>query len=75
LIEWSSTGNPRKIIFVDEREGKRVQDIWTHKDPQYPDYPTEKNADILDLIIKTSSIFLMFAHLCANVCLLGASYL
>ncbi len=55
LIEWSSTGNPRKIIFVDEREGKRVQDIWTHKDPQYPDYPTEKNADILDLIIKTSS--------------------
>lgn len=55
LIEWSSTGNPRKIIYADEREGKRVQDIWEYKDPQYPDYPTEKNSDVLDLIIKTSS--------------------
>lgn len=55
LIEWSSTGNPRKIIYADEREGKRVQDIWEYKDPQYPTYPTEKNPGILDLIIKTSS--------------------
>ncbi len=55
LIEWSSTGNPRKIIFADEREGKRVQDIWEHKDPQYPTYPTEKNPDLLDLIVRTSS--------------------
>jgi adenine-specific DNA-methyltransferase len=55
LIEWSSNGNPRKIIYVDEREGMRVQDIWEFKDPQYPDYPTEKNAEMLDLIIKTSS--------------------
>jgi len=55
LIEWSSTGNPRKIIFADEREGKRVQDIWEYKDPQYPIYPTEKNSDLSDLIIRTSS--------------------
>ena len=55
LIEWSSTGNPRKIIFADEREGKRVQDIWEYKDPQYPIYPTEKNPELLDLIVKTSS--------------------
>lgn len=55
LIEWSSTGNPRKKIFADEREGKRVQDIWEYKDPQYPIYPTEKNSDLLDLIIRTSS--------------------
>lgn len=55
LIEWSSTGNPRKIIFADEREGKRVQDIWEYKDPQYPTYPTEKNSELLDLIIRTSS--------------------
>ena len=55
LIEWSSTGNPRKIIFADENEGKRVQDIWEFKDPQYPNYPTEKNKKLLDLIIKTSS--------------------
>ncbi|MDP2173919.1 MAG: site-specific DNA-methyltransferase [Candidatus Cloacimonadaceae bacterium] len=55
LIEWSSNGNPRKKIFAEEQEGKRVQDVWEFKDPQYPDYPTEKNADMLDLIIKTSS--------------------
>jgi len=55
LIQWSSTGNPRKIIYADEREGKRVQDVWEYKDPQYPIYPTEKNAEMLDLIIRTSS--------------------
>jgi adenine-specific DNA-methyltransferase len=55
LIEWSSNGNPRKIIFADERKGKRVQDIWEYKDPQYPNYPTEKNSEILDLIVRTSS--------------------
>ena len=55
LIEWSSKGNPRKKIFSDEQVGKRVQDIWEYKDPQYPKYPTEKNIDMLDLIIKTSS--------------------
>ncbi len=55
LIEWSSKGNPRKKIFADEREGKRVQDIWEFKDPQYATYPTEKNHDLLDLIIRTSS--------------------
>lgn len=55
LIEWSSTGNPRKIIYADGREGKRVQDVWEFKDPQYPEYPTEKNSEMLDLIIRTSS--------------------
>ena len=29
---------------------------WTFKDPQYPLYPTEKNSDLLELIIKTSSL-------------------
>jgi len=55
LLEWSSTGNPRKKIYADERDGKRVQDIWSFKDPQYPTYPTEKNQGLIDLIIKTSS--------------------
>ena len=55
LIEWSGAGNPRKIIFADQREGKRVQDIWKYKDPQYPVYPTEKNPELLNLIVKTSS--------------------
>jgi adenine-specific DNA-methyltransferase len=55
LIEWSDNGNPRRRIYLDEQEGKRMQDIWEYKDPQYPVYPTEKNADLLDIIVKTSS--------------------
>lgn len=56
LIEWSSNGNPRKIVYADTREGKRVQDIWSEcKDPQCPRYPTEKNMNFIDLIVKTSS--------------------
>ncbi len=55
LLEWSSNGNPRKKIYIDEQEGKRIQDIWEFKDPQYPTYPTEKNQSLLDIIIKTSS--------------------
>ncbi|WQW61598.1 site-specific DNA-methyltransferase [Helicobacter pylori] len=55
LIEYSNNNNPRKKIYALEQVGKRVQDIWEFKDPQYPSYPTEKNAQLLDLIIKTSS--------------------
>jgi len=58
LIEWSKTGNPRKIIYADEAKtkGKRLQDIWEYKDPAYPSYPTEKNIELLRTIIKTSSV-------------------
>ena len=55
LIEWSDKGNPRKKIFFDDREGKKMQDIWEFKDPQYPIYPTVKNINLLHSIIKTSS--------------------
>lgn len=57
LIEWSKTGNPRKIIYADEAimAGKKRQDIWDFKDYQYPTYPTEKNAAMLKVIIEASS--------------------
>lgn len=57
LIEWSSTGNPRKKIYAEEvmKRGKKRQDIWEFKDPAYPSYPTEKNLDMLKLIIEASS--------------------
>jgi len=55
LIEWSSTGNPRIIKFADEHKGKKIQDIWHFKDPQNPIYPTEKNIDMLKLIVQQSS--------------------
>lgn len=55
LIEWSANGVPRKKIFFDEKDGKKMQDIWEFKDPQYPDYPTEKSLDLLKFIVKASS--------------------
>jgi len=55
LIEWSANNVPRKKNFLDEKEGKRMQDIWEFKDSQYPSYPTEKNLDLLKFIIKASS--------------------
>lgn len=55
LIEWSSNGVPRKIIYADEQRGKKMQDIWDFKDYQYPVYPTEKNLSLLQFLINTSS--------------------
>ena len=55
LIYWSSTGNPRKIRYSEEALGTLPQDVWWYKDPQHPAYPTQKNADLLDRIIGTSS--------------------
>jgi site-specific DNA-methyltransferase (adenine-specific)/adenine-specific DNA-methyltransferase len=55
-IEWSTTGNPRLIRFADEDEGNRVQDVWTMKDPQYVDYPTEKAEELLERIINACSV-------------------
>lgn len=57
LIEWSKSGNPRKIIYAEEKrgKGKKLQDIWEFKDPPYPIYPTEKNLEMLKTIIRASS--------------------
>jgi len=55
LIEWSKTGVPRKKIYADEKKGMKYQDILEFKDPQYPSYPTEKNIELLKLLISTSS--------------------
>jgi len=57
LIEWSKTGNPRKIVYADDamRKGMRLQDIWEFKDPQYPSWPTQKNLALLKTIIQASS--------------------
>lgn len=55
LIEWSSSGNPRKINYADDHMTKKLQDIWEFKDPANPIYPTEKNHDMLRTIIEASS--------------------
>ena len=57
LLEWSSTGNPRKKSFADDiiEKGRKRQDIWEFKDPTYRNYPTEKNLDMLRMVIEASS--------------------
>ena len=55
LIEWSKNGVPRRKIFADEQKGKKKQDIWKYKDQQYPNYPTEKNSEMLKMIVAASS--------------------
>lgn len=57
LIEWSKNGVPRKKIYAEDKiaQGKVLQDIWEYKDSQTPSYPTQKNVDLLKLIISASS--------------------
>ncbi len=57
LIEWSETGNPRKIVYAKDHIGKKIQDVWEFKDRgmSYISYPTEKNHDMLRRIILNSS--------------------
>jgi Adenine specific DNA methylase Mod len=57
LIVWSKKGIPRKKVYADERvgKGKKLQDVWEFKDPQNALYPTEKNLDMLKLIVATAS--------------------
>jgi adenine-specific DNA-methyltransferase len=60
-IYWSPTGNPRRKIYFDNSKGIPVQDIWTEfRDAHNQNicitgYPTEKNPDMIEQIIKASS--------------------
>ena len=60
-IYWSSTGNPRRKVYLDESKGIAVQDIWldyldiNNQNTQTTGYPTEKNFDMLKRIIHASS--------------------
>lgn len=58
LIEWSETGNPRKMVFAKDHKGKKIQDVWEFKDRglSYVSYPTQKNHDLLRRIILNSSL-------------------
>lgn len=78
LVEWSVNGVPRKKIFLDEKTGKKMQDIWEFKDPQYPHYPTEKNLELLKFIINASSnknSFVLDCFCGSGTTLLGAQEL
>ncbi len=57
LIEWSPSGNPRKIVFAKDHSGKKIQDVWEFKDSglSRSHYPTQKNLDLLNRIVEVSS--------------------
>ena len=60
-IYWSSNGNPRRKVYLDQSNGVPVQDIWldyldvNNQNTLITGYPTEKNIDMLKRIIETSS--------------------
>jgi adenine-specific DNA-methyltransferase len=60
-IYWSSTGNPRRKVFLENSKGIPVQDIWldyldiNNQNTKGTGYPTEKNPDLLKRIIEASS--------------------
>ncbi len=60
-IYWSPTGNPRRMVFCDPAKGIPVQDIWMeyrdsiNQAQKTTGYPTEKNFDMLKLIVEASS--------------------
>lgn len=60
-IYWSPTGNPRRKVFCDPSRGIPIQDIWlNYRDSinqarKTTGYPTEKNYDMLKMIVGASS--------------------
>lgn len=60
-IYWSPTGNPRRKIFCDENKGIPIQDIWLNyrdsinQSQKTTGYPTEKNYEMLKMIVSASS--------------------
>lgn len=60
-IYWSSNGNPRRKVYLENSKGIPVQDIWldyldiNNQNTKGTGYPTEKNPDLLKRIIEASS--------------------
>lgn len=60
-IYWSSNGNPRRKLYLDESPGVAVQDIWLdvrdahNQNVRVTGYPTEKNLSLLRRVVEASS--------------------
>ena len=60
-IYWSSKGNPRKKVYLDESAGVSVTNLWLdcrdahNQNVKITGYPTEKRYTILDRIVRASS--------------------
>lgn len=60
-IHWSKNGNPRRKIYLTEDKSIPITDYWDqyrdahHQSIKITGYPTEKNLDMLKMIIAASS--------------------
>lgn len=60
-IYWSPSGNPRKKVYLDESLGLAYTDMWMdfrdahNQNISITGYPTEKNLEMLKMIIQASS--------------------
>jgi adenine-specific DNA-methyltransferase len=60
-IFWSSNGNPRRKVYLDQSPGVSIQDIWLdfkdahNQNVHITGYPTEKNIELLKRILEASS--------------------
>lgn len=60
-IYWSPNGNPRRMVFCNPNKGIPIQDIWLNyrdsinQQQKTTGYPTEKNFDMLKMIVGASS--------------------
>ena len=60
-IYWSATNNPRRKVYYDGEKGIPKQDIWLeyrdsiNQNMRLTGYPTEKNLNMLETIVRASS--------------------
>ena len=60
-IYWSSTGNPRRLVYCEPENGIPVQNIWLNfrdsinQAQMTTGYPTEKNYNMMKMIVGASS--------------------
>jgi len=60
-IHWSKNGNPRRKVYLTENKKVPITDHWAqyrdahHQSKLITGYPTEKNLDMLQMIVEASS--------------------
>ncbi len=60
-IHWSKNGNPRRKVYLTEDKAVAITDYWDryrdahHQSIQITGYPTEKNQEMMAMIVRASS--------------------
>ncbi len=60
-IHWSRNGNPRRKVYLEKNKKVPITDNWDmyrdahHQSKLITGYPTEKNLDMLEMIVEASS--------------------